>query len=127
MFNIKCLSNRIRRAVWKIRVLMKSRNIYNSIFTIINSNNYNIIFTWYFNRRPNEANIIVDDAVMFKYSKKKWTTASSKSYSNYNWDKFKIYSNNTYIGKNLFSLLMVSGMYLRKIGMRLMYLEISYI
>ena len=52
-----------------------------------------------FNRKPDEANIIVDDAVMFKYSKKKWTTASSKSYSNYNWDKFKIYSNNTYIGK----------------------------
>ena len=39
-----------------------------------------------FNRKPDEANIIVDDAVMFKYSKKKWTTASSKSYSNYNWD-----------------------------------------
>ena len=45
-----------------------------------------------FNRRPNEANIIVDDAVMFKYSKKKWVTASPNSYSNYNWDKFKIYS-----------------------------------
>ena len=76
-----------------------------------------------FNRKPDEANIIVDDAVMFKYSKKKWTTASSKSYSNYNWDKFKIHI----LVKNLFSLLMVSGMYLRKIGMRLMYLEISYI
>lgn len=57
-----------------------------------------------FNRRPNEANIIVDDSVMFKYSKKKWTTVSSNSYSNYNWDKFKIYSNNTYIGtKSIFS------------------------
>ena len=57
-----------------------------------------------FNRRPNEANIIVDDAVMFKYSKKKWVTASPNSYSNYNWDKFKIYSNNTYIGtKSIFT------------------------
>lgn len=80
-----------------------------------------------FNRRPNEANIIVDDAVMFKYSKKKWVTASPNSYSNYNWDKFKFIVIILILVQNLFLLLMVSGMYLKKIEMRLMYLEISYI
>ena len=76
-----------------------------------------------FNRRPNEANIIVDDAVMFKYSKKKWTNPIQIIIG----INLKFIVIIHILVKNLFSLLMVSGMYLRKIGMRLMYLEISYI
>lgn len=52
-----------------------------------------------FGRKPDEANLVVDDTVMFKYSKKKWSIVNKNLYEDYNWNKYKIYSNNDYYGK----------------------------
>jgi len=50
-------------------------------------------------RKPDEANLVIDDEVMFKYSKKKWSIVDQNLYENYNWNKYKVYSDNEYIGK----------------------------
>ena len=50
-------------------------------------------------KEPPSANIIVDNSVMFKYSKKKWEEVDSKDYSNYNWDKYNIYEQGKKKGK----------------------------
>lgn len=80
-----------------------------------------------FNRRPNEANIIVDDAVMFKYSKKNGLQLLLILIQIIIGISLKFIVIILILVQNLFLLLMVSGMYLKKIEMRLMYLEISYI
>lgn len=52
-----------------------------------------------FNKKAKEADIVVDNTVMFKYSKKKWDTVDSKLYENYNWNKYSVYSDNKYLGR----------------------------
>lgn len=56
-------------------------------------------FLGVFNRKIPEANIVVNDNAMFKYSKKKWDLVKTDDYSSYNWNKYKIYSMNKYMGK----------------------------
>ncbi|MBR4619289.1 MAG: hypothetical protein IKO49_08295 [Bacilli bacterium] len=45
------------------------------------------------------ANIIVDNSIMFKYSKKKWEEVDSENYSDYNWNKYIVYEQGKKKGK----------------------------
>ena len=50
------------------------------------------------------ANIIVDNKVMFKYTKKKWELVEKKDYSKYNWNKVDVYEEGEKKGRlSLFS------------------------
>lgn len=57
-----------------------------------------LYLTGVLNKNKPSANIIVDNKVMFKYSKKEWKLVEEKDYSKYNWNKMTVYEEGENIG-----------------------------
>lgn len=56
-------------------------------------------FLGVFNKKKPSADIVVDNSVIFKYTKKKWELVEEYDYSDYNWNKFNVYQEQELLGK----------------------------